>query len=91
MTGVGQGYQSGLVNLIFERAKGPVRIECRSDRLPTAVGQKLAARCANTIAQWPSVKVKFTTVATGVPPAAPAVPRGDYSLAPKPNPNARPA
>jgi hypothetical protein len=55
-----------------------------------------AARCANTIAQWLTVqenlKVKFTTVGTSVPPAAPA-PRADYLLAPqpKPNPNARPS
>jgi outer membrane protein OmpA-like peptidoglycan-associated protein len=88
-------YIQQTANLIFEEAKGPVRIECRSDRLPTAVGQKLAARCANTIAQWLTVqeklKVKFTTVGSSVPPAAPA-PRADYPLAPqqKQNPNARP-
>jgi hypothetical protein len=89
-------YIQQTANLIFEEAKGPVRIECRSDRLPTAVGQKLAARCANTIAQRLTVqenlKVKFTTVGTSVPPAAPAT-RADYPLAaqPKPNPTARPS
>jgi hypothetical protein len=88
-------YVQQTANLIFEQAKGPVRIECRSDRLPSAVGQKLAARCANTIAQWLTVKenlkVKFTTVGTSVPPADPAT-RADYPLAPpKPNPNARPS
>src|SRR5580704_9779703 len=93
VTGVGQGYQSGLVNLIFERAKGPVRIECRSDRLPTAVGQKLAARCANTIAQWLIVeeklsKVKFTTVGTSVPPSTTAP---QFGQSPAPKPNTRPS
>jgi hypothetical protein len=62
--------------------------------MPTAVGQKLAARCANTIAQRLTVqenlKVKFTTIGTSVPPVAPA-PRADYPLAPKPNPNAGPS
>ena len=33
-------------NLIYERAKSPVRIECRSDRAPTAAAQKLADACA---------------------------------------------
>lgn len=87
-------YVQQTANLIFEEAKGPVRIECRSDRLPAAVGQKLAARCANTIAQWLTVqenlKVKFTTVGTSVPPAAPA-PRADFPVASKPNPPPRPS
>jgi outer membrane protein OmpA-like peptidoglycan-associated protein len=65
-------YIQQTANLIFKEAKGPVRIECRSDRAPSAVGQKLATRCANTIAQWLTVqenlKVKFTTVGTSVPP-----------------------
>jgi len=87
-------YIQQTANPIFEEAKGPVRIECRSDPLPTAIGQKLAARCANTIAQWLTVqenlKVKFTTVGTSVSPDA-AAPRADYRLAPRPNPNARPS
>ncbi len=87
-------YVQQTANLIFEEAKGPVRIECRSDRLPTAVGQMLAARCANAIAQWLTVKenlkVKFTTVGTSVPPAAPAA-RADYPLAPPPKPSGRPS
>jgi len=33
-------------NLIYERAKSPVRIECRSDRAPAAAAQKLADACA---------------------------------------------
>jgi hypothetical protein len=39
-----------------------------------------------------NLKVKFTTVGTSVPPAAPA-PRADYPLAPQPKPtlNARPS
>jgi outer membrane protein OmpA-like peptidoglycan-associated protein len=82
-------YFQQAANLIFEEAKGPVHIECRSDRVPTAVGQKLAARCANTIAQWLIVeeklsKVKFTTVGTSVPPSTTA-PQFGQSLAPKPN------
>src|ERR1700746_2899006 len=31
-------------NLIYERAKSPVRIECRSDRAPAAAAQELAGR-----------------------------------------------
>jgi hypothetical protein len=45
-------YFQQAANLIFEEAKGPVRIECRSDRAPPAIGQKLAERCASAIAQW---------------------------------------
>jgi hypothetical protein len=45
-------YFQQAANLIFDEAKGPVRVECSSDRVPTAVGQKLAARCADAIAQW---------------------------------------
>ena len=83
-------YFQQAANLIFEEAKGPVRIECRSDRVPTAVGQKLAARCANTIAKWLTVEekltnVKFTTVGTGVLPAATAAPNLDNPRAPKPD------
>jgi hypothetical protein len=82
-------YFQQAANLIFEEAKGPVRIECRSDRMPTAVGQRLAARCANTIAKWLTVEekltnVKFTTVGTSVLPATPAA-NLDNPRAPKPD------
>jgi outer membrane protein OmpA-like peptidoglycan-associated protein len=62
-------YIQQTANLIFEEARGPVRIECRSDRLPTAVGQKLAARCANTIAQRLTVQ---ETSRSSSRPSAPA-------------------
>jgi outer membrane protein OmpA-like peptidoglycan-associated protein len=86
-------YFQQAANLIFEEAKGPVRIECHSDRAPSAVGQKLAAQCANAIAKWLIVeekltKVKFTTVGTSVSPAA-AVSSSDNLLPPKSN--ARPS
>jgi outer membrane protein OmpA-like peptidoglycan-associated protein len=66
-------------NLIYEHAKGPVRIECRSDRLPAAAAQKLATQCAFAVSQWLTVeerltKVKFTTVGTSIAPAAAANP-----------------
>jgi outer membrane protein OmpA-like peptidoglycan-associated protein len=83
-------YFQQAANLIFEEAKGPVRIECRSDRAPPAIGQKLAERCASAIAQWMIVqekltKVKFTTVGTRVSPSG-TNPNTDNRLAPKPNP-----
>jgi hypothetical protein len=82
-------YFQQAANLIFEEAKGPVRIECSSDRAPPAIGQKLAERCATAIAQWMIVqekltKVKFTTVGTRVPPTGTS-PTRDSRLALKPN------
>ena len=82
-------YFQQAANLIFEEAKGPVRIECRSDRVPTAVGQRFAARCANTIAKWLTVEekltnVKFTTVGTSVLPTTAAT-NLDNPRAPKPD------
>jgi outer membrane protein OmpA-like peptidoglycan-associated protein len=82
-------YFQQAANLIFEEARGPVRIECHSDRVPAVVGQKLAMRCANAVAQWLIVqenlsKIKFTTVGTSVPPAATAR-NLDNPLAPKPD------
>jgi outer membrane protein OmpA-like peptidoglycan-associated protein len=72
-------YFQQAANLIFEEAKGRVRIECQSDRDPPATGQKLAEQCATAIAQWMTVeekltKVKFTAVgkrvlATAIAPA----------------------
>jgi hypothetical protein len=53
-------YFQQAANLIFEEAKGPVRIECSSDRAPPAIGQKLAERCASAIAQWMIVQEKLT-------------------------------
>jgi hypothetical protein len=83
-------YFQQTANLIFEEAKGPVRIECRCDRAPPAVGQKLAERCASAIAQWMIVqeklsKLKFTTVGTRVAPTGTS-PNTDNRFAPKPNP-----
>jgi outer membrane protein OmpA-like peptidoglycan-associated protein len=80
-------YLQQTANLIFERAKGPVRIECYSDRGPPAAAQKLAAQCAVAISQWLIVqekltKVKFTTAGASVPP--PAVADPDDPFAPKP-------
>jgi outer membrane protein OmpA-like peptidoglycan-associated protein len=80
-------YLQQTANLIFERAKGPVHIECRSDRGSPTAAQKLAAQCATAISQWLIVqekltKVKFTTVGTSVPPPVVADP-GD-PFAPKP-------
>src|SRR5580658_11158266 len=64
-------YLQQAANLIFEQAKGPERIECRSDRGAPATAQKLAAQCAAAIAQWLTVqekltKVKFVTVGSSV-------------------------
>jgi len=70
-------YMQQAANLIFEKAKGPVRIECRSDRGAQAAAQKLAAQCADAVSKWLTVqerltKVKFTTVGTAVaPPTTP--------------------
>lgn len=82
-------YFQQAANLIFEEAKGPVRIECSSDRAPPAIGQKLAERCASAIAQWMVVqekltKVKFTPVGTRVVPTG-TNPNTDNRFPPKPN------
>jgi hypothetical protein len=82
-------YFQQAANLIFEGARGQVRIECRSDRDPPAIGQKLAERCANAIVQRMIVqekltKVKFTAVGTRLSAAAIA-PNTNNPLAPKPN------
>jgi hypothetical protein len=68
-------YMQQAANLIFEKAKGPVRIECRFDRGAQAAAQKLAAQCADAVSKWLTVqerltKVKFTAVGTAVPPPA---------------------
>jgi outer membrane protein OmpA-like peptidoglycan-associated protein len=82
-------YFQQAANLIFEEAKGQVRIECQSNRDPPATGQKLAERCANAIAQWMIVeekltKVKFTAVGKRVAAAA-AAPGTSNLLPPKLN------
>src|SRR5580658_4487329 len=82
-------YLQQAANLIFERAAGPVRIECRFDRGAPALAQKLAAQCALAISQWLTVqekltKVKFVTVGTSVPPPAAPDP---HDLMPKPSPS----
>jgi len=68
-------YFQQAANLIFEEARGQVRIECQSDRDPPQIGQKLAEQCANAIAQWMTVeenlkKVKFTAVGKRISAAA---------------------
>jgi len=77
-------YMQQAANLIFEKAKGPVRIECRSDRGAQAAAQKLAAQCAAAVSQWLTVqerltKVKFTTVGTAVPPPTAPNPNDLYA------------
>jgi len=68
-------YFQQAANLIFEQARGQVRIECQCDRDPPQTGQRLAEQCANAIAQWMTVrenltKVKFTAVGKRLPTAA---------------------
>jgi outer membrane protein OmpA-like peptidoglycan-associated protein len=87
-------YFQQAANLIFEEAKGQVRIECQSDHDPPAIGQKLAEQCANAIAHWMTVeenltKVRFTAVGKRVPAAAIA-PSSTDILAPT-KPNVRPS
>jgi outer membrane protein OmpA-like peptidoglycan-associated protein len=84
-----EDYLQQTANLIFEKAKGPVRIECRSDRGAPAAAQKLGAQCAAAVAQWLTVqekltKVKFVTVGSSVPPPAPPDP---HDLMAKPSPS----
>jgi outer membrane protein OmpA-like peptidoglycan-associated protein len=79
-------YLQQTANLIFEHARSPVRIECRSDRGLPAAAQKLAERCALAVSQWLTVQerltaVKFTPVGASVPPPAPADPRDPFSKA----------
>jgi len=67
-------------NLIYERARSPVRIECRSDRMPAAAAQKLANACAAALLQYlvreeKVTNVKFSSVGVSVPPPAPPDPR----------------
>jgi hypothetical protein len=71
-------------NLIYERAKSPVRIECRSDRAPAAAAQKLADACAAALTQYlvkeeKVTNVKFATVGVSVAPPAPPDPRDPFA------------
>jgi outer membrane protein OmpA-like peptidoglycan-associated protein len=63
-------------NLIYERAKSPVRVECQSDRTPAPAAQKIAQACANALVQYLTTQekvtnVKFISVGSAVPPPAP--------------------
>jgi len=74
-------------NLIYERAKSPVRIECRSDRTPAAAAQKLADACAAALMQYlikeeKVTYVKFASVGVSVPPPAPPDPRDPFAPLP---------
>jgi outer membrane protein OmpA-like peptidoglycan-associated protein len=85
-------YLAQIANLIFDRAGGPVRIECRSDRTsdrgaPVA-SQKLAQRCAAAIQDWlvkqeKLTKVRFTTTGIGVQAAPSANPNDPFAKAPE--------
>jgi len=74
-------------NLIYERAKSPVRVECRSDRTPAAAAQKLADACAAALMQYlvkeeKVTNVKFASVGVSVPPPAPPDPRDPFAPLP---------
>jgi outer membrane protein OmpA-like peptidoglycan-associated protein len=74
-------------NLIYERAKSPVRLECRSDRMPAAAAQKLADACAAALTQYlikeeKVTTVKFASVGVRVPPPAPPDPRDPFAPLP---------
>ena len=78
---------SQAANLIYERAKSPVRIECRSDRAPAAAAQKLADACAAALMQYlvkeeKVTNVKFASVGVSVPPPAPPDPRDPFAPLP---------
>ena len=74
-------------NLIYERAKSPVRIECRSDRMPAAAARKLADGCAAALLEYlvkeeKVMNVKFAGVGVRVPPPAPPDPRDPFAPLP---------
>jgi hypothetical protein len=74
-------------NLIYTRAKSPVRIECRSDRTPTATAQKLADACATALMKYlikeeKVTNVKFASVGVSLPPPAPRDPRDPFAPLP---------
>ena len=66
-------------NLIYGRAKSPVRIECSSDRPPPATTQKVAQACAAAVMAYlvndeKVTNVKFASAGIAVPPPAPPNP-----------------
>ena len=74
-------------NLIYERAKSPVRIECRSDRPPPATTQKVAQACAAAVMAYlvndeKVTNVKFATAGIAAPPPAPPDPRDPFAPLP---------
>ena len=74
-------------NLIYERARSPVRIECRSDRMPAAAAQKLADACAAALLEYlvkeeKVTNVKFAGVGVRVPPPAAPDPRDPFAPLP---------
>jgi flagellar motor protein MotB len=74
-------------NLIYERAKSPVRIECRSDRPPPATTQKVAQACAAAVMAYlvndeKVTNVKFATAGIAVPPPAPPDARDPFAPLP---------
>jgi hypothetical protein len=74
-------------NLIYERAKSPVRIECRFDRGPAATAQKAAQACAMAVMQYlvndeKVTNVKFASVGVAMPPPAPPDPRDPFAPLP---------
>ena len=84
-------YLSQIANLIFDRAGGPVRIECRSDRTADrgapAATQKLAQRCALAIQDWlvkqeRLTRVRFTATGVAVQAAPPVNPNDPFAQAP---------
>src|SRR5215472_4631909 len=74
-------------NLIYERARSPVRIECRSDHMPAAAAQKRVDACAAALLQYlvreeKVTNVKFSSVGVSVPPPAPPDPRDPFAPLP---------
>jgi hypothetical protein len=74
-------------NLIYERAKSPVRIECRFDRGPAATAQRLAQACATAVMQYlvndeKVTNVKFASAGVAMPPPAPPDPRDPFAPLP---------
>jgi len=74
-------------NLIYDQAKSPVRIECRSDRPPPATTQKAAQACAAAVMAYlvndeKVTNVKFLSAGIAVPPPAPADPRDPFAPLP---------
>jgi outer membrane protein OmpA-like peptidoglycan-associated protein len=73
-------------NLIDEHAQSPVRIECRTDRTPAPVAQKLAQARASALTQYlvdqEKTNVKFAAAGFAVPPPPPPDPRDPFAPLP---------